>query len=179
MFYIVYLTKNLLNGKIYVGAHATSNLNDGYIGSGVYLLDAIKSYGRENFSRIVLYTCKNADDMYEVERLLVDENFVQSPMTYNIQVGGRQLYMSLPISKLDLSRRNSGKRNPFYGRKHTEEAKIKIKNARAKQVVTEETKEKLRIRNGGKNHPLYGKSMSAETKAKISAARKAYLLRSK
>lgn len=42
MFHFLYKTTNTLNGKIYIGAHSTQDLNDGYLGSGKQILDAIK-----------------------------------------------------------------------------------------------------------------------------------------
>lgn len=37
----------------------------------------------------------------------------------------------------------SGEKNPFYGKKHTEEAKQKIKEKRKHQIITEEVKQKI------------------------------------
>lgn len=37
----VYMTTNLVNGKRYIGQHTTENLNDGYLGSGKILKNAI------------------------------------------------------------------------------------------------------------------------------------------
>jgi len=34
---ILYLTKNIINQKIYIGVHSTYNINDGYLGSGKLL----------------------------------------------------------------------------------------------------------------------------------------------
>lgn len=62
-YYIVYVTTNNLNGKIYVGSHATNNLDDGYLGSGKVLKQAIKKYGRESFSREVIATFAKANDL--------------------------------------------------------------------------------------------------------------------
>ena len=43
-FHYVYEITNKLNGKIYVGKHSTTNLHDGYMGSGSILKDAIAKY---------------------------------------------------------------------------------------------------------------------------------------
>lgn len=58
MWYIVYKTTNLINGKIYVGKHAQQidpYLFDGYLGSGSILGKAIKKYGVDKFVRETLF----------------------------------------------------------------------------------------------------------------------------
>ena len=39
---------NLVNEKIYIGAHQTSDLNDGYMGSGKIIKRAIEKFKTEN-----------------------------------------------------------------------------------------------------------------------------------
>lgn len=78
-YHIIYKTTNLINGKIYVGMHSTDNLNDGYLGSGWILKQAIKKYGKENFKRevlLVLLVLSNRKEAREVEALLVDTEFI-------------------------------------------------------------------------------------------------------
>ena len=87
-FNFVYKTTNLVNGKIYVGVHTTDKLNDGYIGSGRALLKAIEKYGKSNFKREIIEMCESEDQAYDLEALIVDEEWVNSPYTYNIRTGG-------------------------------------------------------------------------------------------
>ena len=68
MKYIVYKTTNTINGKYYIGAHRTDNLNDGYVGSGVGLKRAIEKYGKENFVTETLHTLRTEDEMYAKEK---------------------------------------------------------------------------------------------------------------
>lgn len=88
MFYTIYQTTNKINGKIYVGKHKTSNLEDGYIGSGLLLWRAIDKYGIENFEKKILFFCESEDAMNAKEAEIVDEDFVARTDTYNIALGG-------------------------------------------------------------------------------------------
>jgi hypothetical protein len=88
MYYYLYEVINLLNGKIYVGAHKTRNLDDGYMGSGKVIQSAIKKYGKDNFQRNILEFCSSAEEMYRREKEIVTEDFLARDDTYNIRRGG-------------------------------------------------------------------------------------------
>ncbi len=88
MYYLVYKTTNLINSKCYIGVHKTTDLNDGYVGSGIALNRAINKYGLENFETEHLKICESAKDMFDMESLLVDEDFINRADTYNIKLGG-------------------------------------------------------------------------------------------
>ena len=88
MFYLIYKTTNLINGKIYIGSHRTTDINDSYMGSGKYLLYALKKYGIENFKKEILFIFDNAKDMYSKEAELVNETFLSEENTYNLKLGG-------------------------------------------------------------------------------------------
>jgi hypothetical protein len=88
IYYTVYQTTNLVNGKIYIGVHKTKNPNDSYLGSNKILKSAIKKYGRKNFKKEILFMYQNEEEMWAKEKELVNEEFVQRNDTYNIGNGG-------------------------------------------------------------------------------------------
>ena len=48
-YYGIYKITNLVNGKMYIGKHVTSDLDDGYLGSGIIIQRAVKKYCKESF----------------------------------------------------------------------------------------------------------------------------------
>lgn len=87
----IYLTTNLINGKRYIGQHTTENLNDGYLGSGVLLVQAIKKYGEKNFSREILCFCDTQDELDQKEKEFIAQfNAVEDDNFYNLNEGGQQ-----------------------------------------------------------------------------------------
>jgi len=88
MNYTIYKVTNKTNGKIYIGSHKTTNLNDGYMGSGTYLNRAMKKHGIDNFVKEILFVFDTPELMYAKEAELVDEEFLTEANTYNLKVGG-------------------------------------------------------------------------------------------
>ncbi len=87
--FIIYETKNLKNGKTYIGMHETDNLNDGYLGSGYHFKRAVRYYGKEFFERKILFDFDNREDMINKEIELVNDEFIARQDTYNLMKGGK------------------------------------------------------------------------------------------
>lgn len=88
MFFTVYKITNNINGKIYIGAHSTKNLNDNYMGSSKHLLADIKIFGKSNFIKETLFIYNNKIDMLKKEAELVNKEFCYRNDTYNRMIGG-------------------------------------------------------------------------------------------
>ena len=72
MLYIIYKTTNLLNNKFYIGKHQCLTLEDGYLGSGRALKEAVAKYGKENFKREILFIFNDEADMNLKESLYLN-----------------------------------------------------------------------------------------------------------
>jgi len=85
----IYMTTNLINGKKYVGRCSKDERWDsGYLGSGVFLKQAIRKYGRENFERIILAELSDTSSLREAIDLekewLLKLDCKNSPDYYNM-----------------------------------------------------------------------------------------------
>jgi hypothetical protein len=89
MFYTIYKITNTLNGKIYIGKHQTTDINDDYMGSGKHLRSAQEKYGIDNFIKVVLFQFNSEDEMNAKEAELVTEEFCLREDTYNLCPGGK------------------------------------------------------------------------------------------
>lgn len=111
--WIVYLTTNLVNKKIYVGVHKTltPDVFDGYIGCGInihqpytykhpktYFQYAVKKYGTDKFIRQTIQIFDDAESAYDLEYYIVNEEFLKRTDVYNMILGGE--YMIPPKVKV-------------------------------------------------------------------------------
>lgn len=87
-YHIVYRTHNLINGKEYTGKHSTDDLEDGYYGSGVGILNAVAKYGLENFAVEILSFHDSEEAALAEEARIVNEDYVNREDTYNQTLGG-------------------------------------------------------------------------------------------
>lgn len=90
----VYMTKNKLNGKLYIGQHKRTmdkdDIDDSwYLGSGKNLRKDILEFGEENFERTILYECNSQSKLSYMERVFINYyNAVGDDKFYNITSGG-------------------------------------------------------------------------------------------
>lgn len=99
--YYLYQITNNLNGKIYIGVHQTNNIDDGYMGSGKVIRNAIAKYGIENFTKVILETFENAENMYAREKEVVTEEFLSRDDVYNLRRGGHGGFEYIKEQKLN------------------------------------------------------------------------------
>lgn len=88
--YIIYKTTNKINGREYIGQHKTKNINDGYMGSGKIIRQAISKYGAENFTKEILFDFDNFEDMNNKEIEMINKEYIKKDDTYNISQGGNK-----------------------------------------------------------------------------------------
>lgn len=55
---------------------------------GTHIKNAIKKYGKENFKKEIITECNSFEEMNELERKIVDKNFIHNSNTYNHAIGG-------------------------------------------------------------------------------------------
>jgi len=94
-YHYIYKTTCLVNQKYYVGMHSTSDLEDGYLGSGRRIWLSIRKHGKENHSFEILEMLESRSSLKEREKELVNEEMLQDPMCMNLMIGGEGGFISV------------------------------------------------------------------------------------
>jgi group I intron endonuclease len=170
----VYITTNLITGQQYIGKHSTANESSNYLGSGTRLLNAIRKYGKENFSKEIVSTHYTETEAYLAEDVLIDKlGAIESNNFYNIVKGGRGGGFERKIGPRDeskirrgwnhsdkakqkISEAHKGKESWHKGRTKSDETRGKMALAQKGRNVSEATREKLSVANSGSHNPNFG-----------------------
>ncbi len=88
IFYTVYRTINLVNGKYYFGVHKTKDPHDDYLGSGTYIKRAVAKHGAQNFRKEVLFVYDDPEPAFSKEDELIQSHRGRDPLCMNLRKGG-------------------------------------------------------------------------------------------
>ena len=127
---IIYLIKNLVNGKCYVGQtiqpvdtrwgqHVSQSLR----GSKLILHCAIRKYGVESFERCILARAHTIDELNCLEEFHIKVQNTMVPNGYNLMPGGNNCERTVE-TRLKQSLAKSGKALSSEHRKHLSEARF-------------------------------------------------------
>lgn len=170
-FHFIYKTTNLLNNKFYIGMHSTSNLKDGYMGSGTYLRRSIRKYGIDNFKLEILEWYNTRDELIEREKEIITENHINNPNCYNMKNGG------LGGGKFH-SKEHQFKCSQAAGLKHSERLKTdeEYRKKRSKQITESNNKriQKGELKSWKENYDWTGKKHTTETLQKMKESKKGH-----
>lgn len=170
LYFTIYKITNTVNGKYYIGQHQTTNIDDGYMGSGKLLWRAYEKYGIENFVKEILAIFESEKEMNDAERRLVQVN----ENTYNLCPGGTGGFGYINKEKKNLYGKNG---QSGYGLENLLESKARHLNLirtdeqyRREWIskLSQAGKERFKTQPG----TFTNKTHSPETKATMSQARK-------
>jgi group I intron endonuclease len=190
----IYRIINIKNTKCYIGKSTKiQKRRTGHFGDlkrndhhNGHLQTAWNKYGEESFIFEVLEECPK-EDLTERENFWVLHfRSNEREFGYNIEIPAESPIVSNETrSKMrknrigrhldektikKLSERNTGKGNPFYGKKHTKEVIEKMANSKRGKHLTDEHKQLLSSAISKEKHYLYGKHPSITVREKQSTA---------
>ena len=201
---IIYKITNKINGKIYIGQTVKSlkerwgqHHRQASYGCNLALHNAIRKYGKENFTVEQIDVARNRDELDQKEIYWIEYYNSLSPNGYNLHTGGLHHEVSdetrekqrlshlgyrlgekaseetrKKMSEIAKERYKDKTKHPNYGKKLSDETKAKISKAhKGKKLSLEQRELMSEQRRGEKNHN-WGKPRSEETRIKIGLARK-------
>lgn len=133
----IYLTTNHINGKMYIGQKKYDKNKEykTYLGSGKILKSAVKKYGEENFSKIILCNTESREESNEKEKYYIELfDALNDDKFYNLTTGGDGGFTTINYSDEErhimYSKRN--KNINFINRKN----KTVLSESQVKEIIT-------------------------------------------
>lgn len=168
--YIIYLLKNKVNGKSYVGVtnNYKKRMREHSYASNDYLISrAIRKHGWENFTSSILLETECSEYAYmEAEKFFIMEHASNDPRSgYNMTIGGEG---TLGYKFSDQTKEKM--RHMKTGKKLSEDHKNKISESNIGRVFSDQSRKKISDALKGNKNWL-GKKLSEEHKKKLSLLR--------
>ena len=137
-FHYLYKIVNDINNDFYIGIHSTSNINDGYLGSGVKLHRMYDKFGIDSFTKYILYCYDTRDDLRRAEELYVQEKLVNDSHCYNLSLGGQGFNVDyIPVRDINTNKFTLVHRDKIDSSymRTTTKGMIHINNGRVNKLV--------------------------------------------
>lgn len=144
----VYCWTDKKTNMLYVGSHKGS-IDDGYVCSSKYMLEEYNKRP-DDFSRQIV-----------AEGALSDIRKLESNILLSVDAAADDKFYNM--------HNNNG---VYILKKHTEFTKTKISNSEKGKIVSEKSKQKMRLSKLGEKNNRYGIKLSEETKKKMSESSK-------
>ena len=133
--YTIYMHRNKINGKIYIGqtcqkpSYRWKRNGKGYETCEI-MWKAIQKYGWNNFEHIILKSNLTLEEANFYEEYYIKKfNSTNKQFGYNIRKGGK----NTPLS--EETKQKLRNKKAFLGRHHTEESKKNISNSKSMAVL--------------------------------------------
>ena len=175
----IYKIINKTNGKYYVGSsvnlsqriysHRSALNNSRHYNE--HLQKAWNKYGKENFEFLIIESNISNDDLFLTEQKYLNVAKAEKDRCYNASFIANRVEMT-PETIKKISKINSGKGNPNFGKHTSEEAKQKMREKRKFWHPRAEVCQKHSDDMKGSKNPFFGKCHSEEAKRKMSEKHK-------
>jgi hypothetical protein len=147
-YHYIYKTTCTITNSYYIGMHSTSNLNDGYAGSGKILSQSINKYKIENHFIEILEFLEDREALSSREFEIITDELLNDPVCMNLKRGG--FGGCTPNVQFIWSSAGGKATRGFAGKKHSAETIEKMRTAATGharflgKTHSEETKQKMR-----------------------------------
>lgn len=168
----IYMIRNRVNGKMYIGQAVDNEKRWGDHKSELrrnchinrHLQSAWNKYGENNFEFTILCECDESQlNTKEIE-------YISKLRSYDPDFGYNKTYGGEGGRPTEETRRKLSEANK--GKTRSEETRQKLSEAHTGKTLSEETRQKMSEAKKGENNSMYGKHPSKETRQKISEANK-------